>query len=74
MRRTDTHQYQKPSTEPPKIHNGISATLTDKVIWIGASTADPVWQRSEDISGDNEEGEVLVEQGARKNDEEKAYC
>jgi hypothetical protein len=39
---TNTHQNQKPRTEPSKIHDCI-ATALDKIIWIGASSADPIW-------------------------------
>merc|ERR1711977_378412 len=57
------HQHQKPRTESPEIHNRIPRTLNE-IIRIGASSTDPVGQGSEHVGCNDEEGQVLVEEGA----------
>jgi hypothetical protein len=70
---TNTHQNQKPRTEPSKVHNGIIPTL-DKIIRVCASSTDPVWKRGEDVGYDDEEGEVFFEEGAGEDYEEESDC
>lgn len=41
---------------------------------VGGFAAQPVGDGGEDVSGDDEEGEVVLEEGAAEDDEEEAYC
>lgn len=71
--RTNSHHNQETCTEFPKIHNRVTPAL-DEIIWVGASSANPVWQRGEHEGRDDEEGVVFVEEGAGEDDEEEADC
>lgn len=57
---TNSHNDQKPGAEPPKIYNRTSARLNE-IIWIRATATDPVGEWRENVSGDDEEREVLFE-------------
>ena len=70
-RRTNAHKNQETRAELSEIHNGIAAAL-DEIIRIGASAADPVRQRGEDISSDDEKREILLKEGAGEDNEEEA--
>jgi hypothetical protein len=54
VQRTDTHKDQEAGTELSEIHNGVAAALHE-IIRVSASSADPVWDRSEDVGRDDEE-------------------
>lgn len=70
---TNSHDDQETSHKLSKVDHSISATLHE-IIWVGASSTDPIWQGSEDKGRDDEERVVFVEEGAREDDEEEAYC
>ncbi len=72
-RKGNTHNNQKASAESTEINDGIAWAL-DEIIGVGASSADPVGKRGEDVGCDDEEGQVLVEAGAGEDYEEETDC
>ncbi|KAJ8606269.1 hypothetical protein MRB53_041091 [Persea americana] len=74
--RTNTHDNQEPRHKPPKVHNraASSRARVDKIVRIGASSADPIRHRSEGVGCDDEERQVVVEEGGAEDDEEEADC
>jgi hypothetical protein len=54
VRHTNTHKDQETGTELSEIHNGVAAALHE-IIRVGASSADPVWDRGEHVGSDDEE-------------------
>ena len=64
---TNAHNYQETSAELSEIYNNISAALHE-IIGVGASSADPVWYRGEDVGCNNEKWEILFKQSAREDD------
>lgn len=71
---TNPHNNQKSGTELPKIHYGVGSPAIAEIIGVGASSADPVGEGGEDVGCYDEEGEVLLEEGAGEDYEEEAYC
>lgn len=59
---TNTHYDEEARQEPSKINNTRSRAL-HKIIWVGRATAYPVRQGRDYIGCDDEQGEVVVEEG-----------
>lgn len=70
-RRTDSHDDKESREEAPEVQHGGAGAL-DEVVGVGAAAADPVGHGGEDVGGDDEEGQVLLEEGAGEDDEEEA--
>lgn len=70
-RPTNSHHHKESSQEPPQVEHRGARTL-DKVIRVGAATADPVGDGRDHIGRDDEERVVDLPEGAGENDEEEA--
>ena len=71
-RQRDPHNHQESCCESSKIDDGGSGGF-HKIIWIGAASANPVGEGSDDVGCHDEEGKVGVEEGGGEDDEEEAY-
>lgn len=71
--RTHSHDNKETGTEAAKVEDGAAGAL-DKVIRVGTAAADPVGHGGQHVGGDDEQGEVRVEEGAGQDDEEEADC
>lgn len=72
MTRTGPHDNQKSCQEPAEFHYA-RATAVHEVIALLCFAADPVGDRGEDVGRDDEQCEVVLEQGGTEDDEEEAY-
>lgn len=68
---TNSHDDHKPRQESPQLDNAAASTV-HKVIAIAGFAAQPVGDRGEDVGRDNEEGEVVLEEGAGEDNEKEA--
>lgn len=72
MNLTNPHDYQEPRHEPPQLDYPVGPAV-HKVILVLGLAADPVRDGRDDVGGDDQEGEVVFEQGGGEDDEEEAY-
>ncbi|KAI4256994.1 MAG: hypothetical protein L6R42_005912 [Xanthoria sp. 1 TBL-2021] len=68
---TNAHHNQEAGTKSPEIHYGAPTALHE-IIGVRTSAAYPVGEGSEDVGGDDEEGEVVAPEGGGEDDEEKS--
>ena len=59
---TNTHDDQKARQEPPEL-DYTARTALHEIIWIRGAAAYPIWDGRNDISRDDEEGEVVFPEG-----------
>jgi hypothetical protein len=57
--RTNTHQYEESRQEASKVNDCISSALHE-VIWVSASSADPVRQRRDNVCCDDDKRQEVV--------------
>ena len=70
MRLTNTHQHQESSQETPEISHRV-ARAVHKIIGIGTSSADPIGQRSNNVSRNDSQRKVVVPDGRGKDNKEE---
>jgi hypothetical protein len=70
-RLTNAHDDKEGGAEAAEVEDGAAGAL-DKVIGVGAARGDPVGDGGEDVGGDDEEGVVVVPEGAGEDDEEES--
>lgn len=69
-RLTNSHYNEETSAEAAEVQHGGARAL-DKVIGVGASRADPVGDRGQHVSGDDEERIVDLPEGAGEDNQEE---
>lgn len=57
--RTNTHQHKESCQEASKVNDRIASALHE-VIWVSASSADPVRQRRDDVGCNDDKREEVV--------------
>lgn len=72
IRRTDSHNHEETGEKAPQIQHGGAGALNE-VIGIGATAADPVGYRGDDVGRNNEQRVVDLPQRAGEDHEEEAY-
>lgn len=68
---TNSHNDKEPSQKPPQLNHTATSRIHE-VIVVLSFAAYPVGDGSEDVGGHDEEGEVVVVQGRREDDEDEA--
>ncbi|KAI7091962.1 hypothetical protein KC356_g302 [Hortaea werneckii] len=69
---TYPHHDQETRHEAPQLDDAVGPAV-HKVILVLGLAADPVRDGRDDVGGDDQEGEVVFEQGGGEDDEEEAY-
>lgn len=71
LQRTQAHHAQKARAEPAEVHHGAAGAL-DEVVRVGAAATYPVRQRRQHVRRDDQQRQILVEEGAGEDHEEEA--
>lgn len=69
---TYSHHDQEAGHKPSKFHDAIVPAIHE-VILVLSFAAYPVRYRGDHVGADDEEGEVVLEQGGAEDDQEEAY-
>lgn len=71
-RLTNAHDDEEARQEPAKVDDAAAGRL-HKVIVVGGAPAEPVGQRRDYVGRDDEQRQVVLEEGGRQDDEQEAY-
>lgn len=73
MRRTNTHQHQESSQEPPEISHRVTR-IVNEVVWVRTSGADPIGERRDNVSCNDGQRKEVVPDGRGKDDKKESDC
>jgi len=73
VRRTNTHQHQESSQEPPEISHRVTRVV-NKVVWVRTSSANPIWERRDNVSRNDGQRKEVVPDGRGEDDKKESDC